>query len=116
MTLKMLDFVKDMEGMPFSVFQLYVYGRLFFFENIGSGETLTASEKAEWERVVKRFDQTCKKAYDLGVSLLIDAEESWMQDAADALVEEMMMKYNKEEAIIFKNCIFIFVFVVNLTK
>jgi len=32
---------------------------------------------------------------------LIDAEESWMQDAADAIVTDMMRKYNKEKAIVF---------------
>jgi proline dehydrogenase len=32
---------------------------------------------------------------------LIDAEESWMQDAADDLVEEMMRKYNKEKVVVF---------------
>ncbi|MGB5269019.1 MAG: proline dehydrogenase family protein, partial [Eudoraea sp.] len=53
------------------------------------------------DRVVGRFETTCKKAYDLDVPLLIDAEESWMQDAADELVEEMMRKYNKEKAIVF---------------
>jgi proline dehydrogenase len=51
--------------------------------------------------VVNRFEATCKKAHDLDVSLLIDAEESWMQDAADQLVEQMMRKYNKEKAIVF---------------
>ena len=43
----------------------------------------------------------CKKAYDLDVKLLIDAEESWMQDAADDLALEMMREYNKEKAVIF---------------
>ena len=33
--------------------------------------------------------------------MLIDAEESWMQDAADDLVEDMMRKYNKEKVIVF---------------
>ena len=33
--------------------------------------------------------------------LLIDAEESWMQDAADAIVADMMRKYNKQKAIVF---------------
>ena len=28
-------------------------------------------------------------------------QESWMQDAADELVEKMMMKYNKESVIVF---------------
>jgi proline dehydrogenase len=36
--------------------------------------------------------------------LLIDGEESWMQDAADDLVTEMMRKYNKEKAIVFNVC------------
>ena len=101
MTLKMLDFVKEKEAMPFAVFKPTGYGRLLLYEKIGAGKTLTTSEKSEWERVRNRFEKTCKKAHDLGVALLIDAEESWMQDAADALVEEMMIKYNKEEAIIF---------------
>ena len=43
----------------------------------------------------------CKTAYSKDVALLIDAEESWMQDAADDLVEDMMRKYNKEKVIVF---------------
>jgi proline dehydrogenase len=35
------------------------------------------------------------------ISLLIDGEESWMQDAADELVTDMMRKYNKEKPIVF---------------
>jgi len=45
--------------------------------------------------------KTCKKAFDLDVTLLIDAEESWIQDAADELVEQMMLKYNTKKAIVF---------------
>jgi proline dehydrogenase len=33
--------------------------------------------------------------------LLIDGEESWMQDAADDLVTEMMRKYNKRKKPLF---------------
>ncbi|MEC8831955.1 MAG: proline dehydrogenase family protein, partial [Bacteroidota bacterium] len=43
----------------------------------------------------------CQKAHKLDVALLIDAEESWMQDAADDLVLDMMRKYNKEKAVVF---------------
>jgi len=62
---------------------------------------LSDAEKAEWQRVVHRFDLVCKKAHDLDVALLIDGEESWMQDAADNLVEQMMQKYNQEKAVVF---------------
>lgn len=100
-TLNILDFVKEKDAIPFAVFKPTGYGRFYLYEKLGAGEQLTVSEKSEWDRVVKRYEATCKKAHDLDVSLLIDAEESWMQDAADELVEEMMLKYNKEKAIVF---------------
>ncbi|NND79149.1 MAG: proline dehydrogenase [Maribacter sp.] len=100
-TLEIMDFVKLTEAMPFAVFKPTGYGRLGLYKKIGKGETLTSSEQAEWQRVINRFDATCKKAHDLGISLLIDAEESWMQDAADQLVEDMMRKYNEKEAVVF---------------
>lgn len=99
--LKILEFVKEKEAMPFAVFKPTGYGRFALYQKIGEGKPLSTSEKEEWERVVARFEATCKKAYDLDVSLLIDSEESWMQDAADDLVEQMMRKYNKEKPIVF---------------
>ncbi|QBA64236.1 proline dehydrogenase family protein [Muriicola soli] len=99
-TLNILDFVKAKDAIPFAVFKPTGYGRFYLFEKISAGKKLTKLEEEEWGRVVRRFDATCKKAYDLDVCLLIDAEESWMQDAADELVEKMMKKYNKKKAII----------------
>ncbi|MDO6516870.1 proline dehydrogenase family protein [Zobellia uliginosa] len=101
MILKVLDFVKEKDAIPFAVFKPTGYGRFALFQKLSEGKSLSDKEQEEWERVVTRFDKTCKKAHDLDVSLLIDAEESWMQDAADQLVEEMMRKYNKEKAIVF---------------
>ena len=99
--LELLDFVREIEAMPFAVFKPTGYGRFALYEKISAGKELTPVESVEWNRVVGRFDATSKKAFDLDVALLIDAEESWMQDAADDLVEEMMRKYNKEKAIVF---------------
>ncbi|MEJ2162673.1 MAG: proline dehydrogenase family protein [Robiginitalea sp.] len=100
-TLEILDFVKQKEAIPFAVFKPTGYGRLGLYEKKGSGQPLSSAEQSEWERVVHRFDQTCKKAYDLDVPLLIDSEESWMQDAADDLVGEMMQTYNKKAPIVY---------------
>jgi proline dehydrogenase len=100
-TLTILNFVKELDAIPFAVFKPSGYGRLALYQKISEGKSLSKKEQQEWGRVVGRFEATCKKAYDLDVSLLIDAEESWMQDAADELVEEMMRKYNKEKAIVF---------------
>ncbi|WP_088341424.1 proline dehydrogenase family protein [Robiginitalea sediminis] len=100
-TLEILDFVKKKDAMPFAVFKPTGYGRFALYQKISEGKTLTPAETAEWERVVRRYDLSCKKAYDLGVSLLIDAEESWMQKAADDLVEAMMREYNKKDRIVY---------------
>ncbi|MDM9631810.1 proline dehydrogenase family protein [Robiginitalea aurantiaca] len=100
-TLEIMDFVKEHEAIPFAVFKPTGYGRLALYQKRGSGQPLSATESKEWDRIVERFQQTCQKAYDLNVPLLIDAEESWMQDAADDLVEDMMRTFNKEDAIVF---------------
>lgn len=100
-TMEIMDFVKRREAIPFAVFKPTGYGRIALYQKRGSGQELTAAETAEWGRVVGRFEKTCQKAYDLNVPLLIDAEESWMQDAADSLIEEMMRSFNKERAIVF---------------
>jgi proline dehydrogenase len=101
MILKLLDFAKEKDALPFAVFKPTGFGRFALYQKIGEGKALTQDEEAEWQRVVDRFDKVCKKAHDLEVSLLIDAEESWMQDAADTLVEAMMRKYNTQKAIVF---------------
>ncbi len=100
-TLDILDFVKEKDAMPFAVFKPTGFGRFKLFEKVTAGSQLTEKEQADWDKIVNRFDKVCKKAHELDVALLIDAEESWMQDAADDLVLEMMRKYNKEKAIVF---------------
>ena len=47
------------------------------------------------------MDRICRKAYEHKVPILIDAEESWIQDTIDGLAYEMMAKYNKEKAVVF---------------
>ncbi|MCO6176336.1 proline dehydrogenase family protein [Flavobacterium sp. NRK F10] len=100
-TLKTIVFAKERLAIPFAVFKPTGFGRFALYEKIGAGEELTESEKLEWKKVEERFDKVCKTAYELDVALLIDGEESWMQDAADDLVAQMMRKYNKEKAIVY---------------
>src|SRR5690606_10707888 len=100
-TLKTLDFVKEKEAIPFAVFKPTGFGRFALYQKITEGTSLTVPEQEEWQRVVNRYDRVCKKAHDLGISLLIDSEESWIQGAADGLAETMMKKYNKEKVIVF---------------
>lgn len=100
-TLEVLNFVKEKDAIPFAVFKPTGFGRFELYEKVSAGQKLNQSESEEWVRLVDRYDQVCKKAHDLDVSLLIDAEESWMQDAADSIVLDMMRKYNTKKHIVF---------------
>ena len=101
MTLKTVEFAKERIAIPFAVFKPTGIGRLDLYEKVGAKETLSPAEEIEWKKVKDRFELICKTAHEKDVALLIDAEESWMQDAADDLVEEMMRKYNKDKVIVF---------------
>ena len=101
MTLKTVEFAKERQAIPFAVFKPTGLGRLDLYTKVGEKQPLSAEEQAEWDKVKERFEIICKTAHSKDVALLIDAEESWMQDAADDLVEDMMRKYNKENVIVF---------------
>ena len=100
-TLKLIAFAKEKKSIPFAVFKPSGFGRIDLYEEVSLGKKLTPAESEEWNRVVARFEKVCKASYDSDVALLIDAEESWMQDAVDNLVEVMMLKYNKSKPIVF---------------
>jgi proline dehydrogenase len=64
-------------------------------------EKLTATQKDEWNRVVKRMERICETAAENNVGVLIDAEETWIQDPVDALTCLMMDQFNRQKAIVF---------------
>ena len=100
-TLKIIDFAKENPAIPFAVFKPTGFGRFALYQKIGEGKPLSDEERAEWDRVVARFETVCSKAAVNNIAVLVDAEESWMQDAADQLVEELMRKYNKGRVLVF---------------
>ncbi|MDB9961290.1 proline dehydrogenase family protein [Oceanihabitans sp.] len=99
--LKIIDFAHEKESMPIAVFKPTGFGRFYLYEKLGDKKSLNAEEQKEWNRVVARFDRVCKLAKEKDVIVLIDAEESWMQDAADDLVMQMMQLYNTEKPIVY---------------
>ena len=101
MILKTIEFAQKRDAIPFAVFKPTGFGRLDLYEKVGQKIALSSDEKLEWSRVEQRFDIVCKSAFEKNVSLLVDGEESWMQDASDELVEQMMHKYNTKKALIF---------------
>ncbi|MTG97461.1 MULTISPECIES: proline dehydrogenase family protein [Myroides] len=102
MTLKTIQFAQERpDSIPFAVFKPTGFGRFDMFVKKGEKKEFTAEEAKEWERIVYRFNVACQYAAERKVLLLIDAEHSWMQDAADEIVLDMMRKYNTEKAYIY---------------
>ncbi|MDH7913969.1 proline dehydrogenase family protein [Winogradskyella sp. SYSU M77433] len=99
--LKIINFCDEREAMPIVVFKPTGFGRFHLYHKKTEGKEFTEAEQEEWDRVVDRYDKVCKLAKEKDVEVLIDGEESWMQDAADDLVEEMMRRYNKDVTIVY---------------
>lgn len=99
--LKIVSFCDDREAMPIVVFKPTAFGRFYLYEKKTEGIRLSPEEEAEWGRIEDRFHKVCKLAKEKDVEVLIDGEESWMQTAADDLVEDMMKMYNTDKAIVY---------------
>lgn len=100
-TLKTIEVSKTHVGIPLTVFKPTGVGRFALYEKVNKKETLSASEEAEWERVINRFYTIAQAAYDAGTPVMVDAEESWIQDCIDDLVQELMMKYNTVSPMVY---------------
>jgi len=88
-------------NIPFSVFKVTGLASTDLLEKVQSKKPLDGIEQTAFNKVRFRVDRICGKAHELNIPVLIDAEESWIQDPIDALAYEMIGKYNKERAIVF---------------
>ena len=68
---------------------------------INSVEKLTTQEKEEWHRVRVRMLRICEAAADKKIGVLVDAEETWIQDPVDALTILMMDTFNRYRGVIY---------------
>jgi proline dehydrogenase len=93
---------KNDSNIPFAVFKVTGIARFDLLEKASTkNHKLTEKEQSEILVIINRIDKIAKAAYDAKVPLFIDAEETWIQDAIDTWTFDMMLKYNKEEAIIY---------------
>jgi proline dehydrogenase len=89
------------QGIPFSVFKVTGLANMELLEKIQRQEALSPAENEAYQRIQKRVDAICSLAHASGIPVLIDAEETWIQEPVDALAYEMMARYNREKAIVF---------------
>ncbi|GAB4332467.1 MAG: proline dehydrogenase family protein [Flammeovirgaceae bacterium] len=86
---------------PFSVFKVTGLATVDLLAKVQEKKPLSDIEKQAFAKVRHRVDNICKTAYQKKVKILIDAEETWIQDVIDELAYEMMEKYNKEQPIVY---------------
>lgn len=93
---------KGNPAIPFAVFKVTGIARFSLLELTNSGlEGISEGDLKEYHETVERVNRICKEAFDASVPVFIDAEETWIQDVIDRVCHEMMLKYNREKAIVF---------------
>lgn len=115
--IKVIDYAATQQNIPFMSIKVTGIVRVGLLEKIDASmheregtlmkrytkviEELSSVEREEWQRVVSRFSDICETANRKKIGVLVDAEESWIQDPVDALTILMMDTYNKDSAVVF---------------
>ena len=96
-----INFVSEKKILDFTVFKPTAIASNVILEKTSRGESLNDNEKTLYKRAYERFNKICELAHKKDVKILVDAEESWIQDAIDEIVLDMMIKFNNNKAIVF---------------
>ena len=99
-TIRAIDFASRTASVPVVSTKITGMARFGLLEAVQNGDKLAPELQTEYQSVLKRLDSICHVAASKGVSVYFDAEESWIQDALDHLVNNMMKRYNKEKAVV----------------
>jgi proline dehydrogenase len=99
--LKTIEKAKENKDIPFTVFKSTGLVSMDLLTKVQAKELLTETEKTAFEHFHQRVEKICSKAYGYGVPVMIDAEDSWIQNPIDEVAYEMMKKFNQQKAIVF---------------
>ena len=105
--IKVIDYAATQPNIPFISIKVTGLARFGLLEVLHEAPRLRSGihdnefEDEEWERVKDRMYRICEQAAEKNVGVLIDAEESWIQDPVDRLTMEMMEEFNTEKAVVF---------------
>ncbi len=96
-----ITFAKNKQYIPFISLKITGFARFELLEKLHANLPLTLEETAEAQRIVERVDKICQVASEHNKMILIDAEESWIQQPVDDLADRMMAKYNKKKVVVY---------------
>lgn len=95
-----IRYAQNQKQVPFCVFKITGIARFDLLVKVSNNENLNIEEQLEYQRVLDRVEDIFGLGYEIGMPVLIDSEESWIQPMLDDLVLQLMRKYNKEKAIV----------------
>lgn len=102
-----IEFAATEKNVPFVSVKLTGLARMGLLEALNEAPRLRSGihdserQTAEWERVRERMYAICDVANEKGIGILLDAEETWIQDPIDRLAIELMGVYNKEKVVVY---------------
>ena len=102
-----VEFAATEKNVPFVSVKLTGLASMNLLETLNEAPRLRSgihdseSQTAEWERVRERMYAICDVANEKGIGILIDAEETWIQDPIDRLAIELMGVFNKEKVVVY---------------
>jgi|TARA_B100001939_G_scaffold154263_1_gene133265 proline dehydrogenase len=98
---KSIEFAASKDILDYTVFKPTAVASSVILNKVSEEKELSSFEKGLYIRIVDRFDIICKTAFENQIKILVDAEESWLQDAIDDIVLKMMIKYNTDNTIVY---------------
>ncbi|MEZ2442664.1 proline dehydrogenase family protein [Chitinophaga sp. RCC_12] len=99
--IRAIQYAASRPDIPFIAIKVTGFARFDLLEKVHRKETLTPAEQEEYTRVRNRVHAIAEAGARHNVAILVDAEESWIQDPVDALTDEMMSLFNKGKVIVY---------------
>ena len=105
--IKVIKYASTKKNIPFISVKVTGIARFALLQRLNEAPRLRSgvhdneAEAEEWERVRDRMYRICEAAAEYNVGVLIDAEESWIQDPVDRLTMEMMEEFNQDRVIVY---------------
>ncbi|HSU50747.1 MAG TPA: proline dehydrogenase family protein [Segetibacter sp.] len=105
--IRVINYAATRSNIPFISIKVTAFARFKLLERLHEAPRLRSgihdneAEIDEWQRVRDRMFKICTVAAEKNIGVLVDAEESWIQDPVDRLTIEMMEIFNKEKPIVY---------------
>jgi len=99
--LQTIAMARENKAVTYAVFKLTALGPFDVLVKKQSRANFSAQETLAWSLLKARFEQLIAAASVANIHIFIDAEETWIQDAVDALVWDAMKRYNTRSALVF---------------